>query len=558
MNKWLIRGISLAAVVGVLTTSLFFYSHTSVSATSGTVSVELARTNDKQPATIISKQRTDVLDVQFDSILYKNKWLCSYETIYFSTPDNDIDIGQYALDEDGAGYYIRTRPKGEAQFDWVDLTYDISGLTEVKAKPKNYTYYDEFLTAQGATELWTPTSEYYMVDPSQLPSGCVVRIQSEADKYKKLGTVPNEPQPERTETVDVLPPPEPTSVAPTHHSVAFDATSNSGAKSSVSSYSWSHTCTGDNLLLAFGDSESQSGVGSPAGVTTVTYNAVNLTYIRTDARNYVRSTIYYLIAPDAGAHTVAVTLAGTVAIVVGGVVSYTGAKQSGQPDAHNGANNNNASATVSVTTIADNCWVFDAVAARYDWSISTCDNTQRWQVNRNAGGSDTNAPKTPAGAQAMSWTLSGTDNWAISAASFAPAVEAAAPEIGVLPITYGFGVVAVSTTPYTATNYFTLSNNSTMQTDMTIAVTTENWTGGIDWIHSDTATAGANTAGLLANRGGTWETGDIIVKFASPNFIYENCPASTNFTYGLKLLTPTSFNDGVEKEIIVRISAVAG
>jgi hypothetical protein len=131
-------------------------------------------------------------------------------------------------------------------------------------------------------------------------------------------------------------------------------------------------------------------------------------------------------------------------------------------------------------------------------------------------------------------------------------------EVSVSPTTYNFGSVAESSTYNTTTTYFTLTNASSIQTDQTINVTTSNWTGGVGWIHSDTCTPGVNTAGLKANRGGTWGTGDVIVPYSTSNYIYENCPASTNYTFGLKLYTPTEFTDGSVKTIIVRITAVAG
>ena len=124
--------------------------------------------------------------------------------------------------------------------------------------------------------------------------------------------------------------------------------------------------------------------------------------------------------------------------------------------------------------------------------------------------------------------------------------------------TIDYGVVSASSTPYTDTSQVGITNTSTVQTDQTISVTTSTWAGGVTWTHSDTATAGADTAGLEANRGGSWESGDIIVKNTSPNYIYENCPATTDYDYGLQLIAPTSFGDGVEKSITVRVSAAAG
>jgi len=122
---------------------------------------------------------------------------------------------------------------------------------------------------------------------------------------------------------------------------------------------------------------------------------------------------------------------------------------------------------------------------------------------------------------------------------------------------YDFTTVAASATPSTATDYFTVTNGSTVAIDVEIYVTGD-WTGGVGWTHSDTATAGADTAGLSANKGGSWGTGDVIVKkSAAYEKIATAQAATTNFDFGLKLYAPTSFSDGVEKSVTVRLSAAA-
>lgn len=123
---------------------------------------------------------------------------------------------------------------------------------------------------------------------------------------------------------------------------------------------------------------------------------------------------------------------------------------------------------------------------------------------------------------------------------------------------YDFGVVAESANLTTTTNWATITNGSTVQTDQTISVTAATWSGGVTWTHSDTATPGVDTAALKTNRGGTWGIGDITIKNAAPLYIYENCPASTGYSFGLNLYAPTSFGDGVEKAITVRVTAAAG
>jgi hypothetical protein len=124
---------------------------------------------------------------------------------------------------------------------------------------------------------------------------------------------------------------------------------------------------------------------------------------------------------------------------------------------------------------------------------------------------------------------------------------------------YDFGVVAASSTTNTSVDYINIDNTSTtVQTDVTIAVTGD-WTGGGGWTHSNTATIGADTAGMYANDT-TWGVGEVIVETlaGSPNDIYTNLPASTNFSYGISLLAPSSFTDGVQKTNTIRITSAAG
>lgn len=119
---------------------------------------------------------------------------------------------------------------------------------------------------------------------------------------------------------------------------------------------------------------------------------------------------------------------------------------------------------------------------------------------------------------------------------------------------YDFGTVATSSTTNSSTGYFGITNTSTVQTDQTISVTS-NWTGGVGWTHAEDASPGADTAGMMAARSGqSWVT----VTSGNPPYVYENCAALTDYTFGLSLLAPTSYSDGVEKSITVRVSAAAG
>ncbi len=125
---------------------------------------------------------------------------------------------------------------------------------------------------------------------------------------------------------------------------------------------------------------------------------------------------------------------------------------------------------------------------------------------------------------------------------------------------YDFGVVATSSTTNTTTAYFNINNTSTVQTDQTISVTSANWSGGDAWGHNDAGTANVTSAALKAQLdGAAWGSGTVVtVKNIGPDFIYENCAIGVDYDFGLSLLAPTAFTDGVQKQITLRVTAVAG
>ena len=123
--------------------------------------------------------------------------------------------------------------------------------------------------------------------------------------------------------------------------------------------------------------------------------------------------------------------------------------------------------------------------------------------------------------------------------------------------TYDFGAVTEGSYTNTTTAYFPIVNSCSVVSDNTISAVTGNWTGGTEWIHDDTATPAAVTAGLTSNQEGTWGVGDVIVQNAVPQLIADDQGATTNWSFGLNLLAPTEFQDGAQKTMVVRITAVA-
>jgi hypothetical protein len=217
--------------------------------------------------------------------------------------------------------------------------------------------------------------------------------------------------------------------------IAFDAATDGGNNSgSTNTLSFSHTVTGSNPILFVGFvGDIQTGADD---ISSVSYGASSLTLIakRTDSSVNRFIYLYVLVGPSTGSSFVNI-VAGSNHFLLGGSVSYTGAAQSGQPDA---SNSNQAGdeqhVTAFVSTVADNCWtvLVGGGFENSDLLLAGSGSTRRtaeasfgtWALF------DSNGPITPAGTTSMEChypapmtPVNGTVTGII--ASFAPFVAAA-------------------------------------------------------------------------------------------------------------------------------------
>lgn len=120
----------------------------------------------------------------------------------------------------------------------------------------------------------------------------------------------------------------------------------------------SHTCTGANTMLSVCLSWGTSGAIT---VTGVTYNGVSMTSGRSDVNGNSRSDIYYLANPAAGANTISVAWTGTAIEFAIMSISFTGAAQTGIPDANNGSTGTAAPST-TLTPATEQCYIIDCIS----------------------------------------------------------------------------------------------------------------------------------------------------------------------------------------------------
>lgn len=197
--------------------------------------------------------------------------------------------------------------------------------------------------------------------------------------------------------------------------IAFDAVSggkdNGGA---VTSITFSHTCTGANLVLvvvAYIDN-----IGGTS-ITGVTYNGVAMTQVATvTGGTRVQSYSFILVNPATGAHNVVVSanqVIGGNQQIAANSMSYTGCAQTGQPDSN--GTNGLASSTVtnfpvSTTVVASNCWLVGGGtenAGDIAGGVAGAGTTYRGVVQFNQYGADSNGT-VGTGSQSLNWGRAGT------------------------------------------------------------------------------------------------------------------------------------------------------
>lgn len=210
--------------------------------------------------------------------------------------------------------------------------------------------------------------------------------------------------------------------------IAFDAVSLGFKNNPGTTWSVAHTITGSNTIL-------WAGVwADSSNVVTADYNGTAMTLGVQESSVAIRTRLLYLAAPTTGANNINFTRSINSGTVGNQNASYSGAKQTGIPDAT--ATNTTPTATpiaTSITTVADNCWI---VMQSSTWQVTTQSagtNTTLRQAGsasvepNSIGLYDTNAAQTPAGSKTLniSYTGSTPGSVSISMASFAPASTSA-------------------------------------------------------------------------------------------------------------------------------------
>jgi hypothetical protein len=321
------------------------------------------------------------------------RWLHSYETVQFT--NGDLGLDEYAVVDNG--WYIRLKPATEAGIEYTESRSDIKGKTEVQIVCEKCAYYSVFENNKGER----------------------VRVLENQQKYKRLGTVKNEPLPSKTEKVTL------SEAREASAAIAFDGVSDDNIESSASSISWSHTVTSNTLGAIFVGVHAFDATDADRPATAVSFNGDALALARRSNDNTANVTteIWYLAPPDQVTGTVQIDYTGSVSDTMGGAVSYTGVAQADPLGAIGGTSPSNTDTpSATIVTTAVNSVVFANITGTQATAAEvTADapQSQQWGLlsSRNYGGAD--QPAASITTYTSAWTQAGgtgVADWAIALA----------------------------------------------------------------------------------------------------------------------------------------------
>lgn len=201
---------------------------------------------------------------------------------------------------------------------------------------------------------------------------------------------------------------------------AVDATSNGGNNTGGSSVTWTHTCTGSNLILIV-----NSTLDSGSTVTAVSFNGVPATLVNSATSSGRTTYMHYLINPATGSHTVQVDRNSGTGTIDTSAVSYTGMKQSSQPETSVTSTSTTSNLSLNITTSTDNAWLVASTGVNQSSGAITAGTNNFARIGGGIDGQaygswDSNAGQGTAGSKSMAWVASNITLGTYIVASFSP------------------------------------------------------------------------------------------------------------------------------------------
>ncbi len=218
------------------------------------------------------------------------------------------------------------------------------------------------------------------------------------------------------------------------HIIKFDAASSSSSSADGNVLSWQHIIGDSNNRILLVGITGDDNDANDLVINSVKYNDVNMALVEDSNVTvgsgnpvyYMKTELYHLLdtnlPPLSGNYTVSVTYNGSVRRICGGAISLAHVAQQAREAVAANSNVDQNSISTNITTQTDNAWVIDVVGCGNTGSFLITDSmVERFDVNSDTS-SAAGSTKLIEFAQetTLSWTHSGANQLAHSAAAFAP------------------------------------------------------------------------------------------------------------------------------------------
>lgn len=332
----------------------------------------------------------------------------SYEKAVYDTPTGELDVGYYTVFSDGS-LYAHTRGTGPEQSQYKI----IASPTGYKEAHQTGLRYESLFRNSGGTE------ETVAITPA---------------KYRSMGEKNGvDHNPTRKELKSLLDVALHTDRA--HAAIARDNQTVQVGSSGVTSITFSHTnnSTSNIIDIILGFTNVSGTV-----VTGATYDGNAATNIDDLAHaNFGDNKNFYIVGQASGAKNVVISSASAV-YIAGQVISYTGAKQTGQPDSHTTDTCPLAATTrtTSTTVVAANSWLVETLTSAASSGSYTAGAGTTIVNNSTGEGIMMMDSGGPVGTGSQSLVV-----------NFSPAIAGSAPTCGIL-------IISLAPAPATQTDGF--------------------------------------------------------------------------------------------------------
>jgi Divergent InlB B-repeat domain len=370
----------------------------------------------------------------------------------------------------------------------------------------------------------------------------------------------------------------------TASTITKDAVSHAASTATTGVLSWQHTLGAGGsraVVIAVGQTDTLASPDPSSVVTSVLFNGVYATpvpnsIISGGTSGSVQTQLFYLLEselPPAGTYTVTVNLAGSVAGVQAGAVSFIGVNQ-GPPEAVVATRNTSGADLISatITTLTNNAVVVDMVEDNNVAALTAnTGQTVAWtgSATSGTGGSSTKAIPT-AGPTTLGWAGSAS-RLAYSLAAFPPAT-ATVPATYTLTTSVAGGLGAVTTNP--GLSSYPLSTGVLLTATAQTGYAFSSWSGDYtstanplpitmdtnrnvvaNFVTAATCNLTINVigSGTVAPSAGTYNCGTVIHFVATPSAGYNFTSYSGDFS---SVDNPADFTISADSTVTVEFDAI--